>query len=95
MHFHLKTILQTSADFTIIIFDIPNRLAQHNAYMALYFLRIIIYIEIRSWYNFSDCVILILTETTRNRKSDNELIRGLFSFTEILTVIYLCEYKRE
>ena len=42
MHFHLKTILQTSADFTIIIFDIPNRIA----YMALYFLRIIIYIEI-------------------------------------------------
>ena len=92
MHFHLKTILQTSADFTIIIFDIPNRI---NAYMALYFLRIIIYIEIRPWYNISDFVILILTETTRNRKSDNELIRGLFSFTEILTVIYLCEYKRE
>ena len=32
MHFHLKTILQTSADFTIIIFDIPNRMSNTTDY---------------------------------------------------------------
>ena len=39
-----------------------------NAYMALYSLQIIIYIEIHPWYNFSDCIILILPETTKKPK---------------------------